>query len=203
MPLPTAPPGRVLPSASVLVLAAGLGACASGASRSAGPLRDPMAGTLVTTRIETPQGAAAEVRSVSNPEVGRETLIRANADRVVGALAEAYQGLGLTVNTVLSPSRTLGMREARAPRRLGKAPLSRYLECGADVTGLAHADTYAVTLTVLSRVAPAGDSASLVVTQVAARARSMSTSGNPVNCASTGRLEQAIHDAVTLGVVRP
>lgn len=196
-------PRAALRAAAVALGTAALAACASASSTttSRDPLRDGSAGSQITTRIETPQGAA-EMRTVATPVIGLEVSVAAPASRVFGALPEVYEELGLSINMALSDARTVGVRDGRAPRRLAREPLSRYLECGVDATGAAHADTYAVTLTALSRVTVAGDSASVVVTQVLASARPMSTSGNALRCASTGRLEDHIGKAVKLRALR-
>ena len=80
-------------------------------------------------------------------------------------------------------------------RRLGKQPLSRYLNCGTEPSGVAHVDAWAVNLTVMSQVTPDGNGASTVSTQVAASASPVTTSGAPVTCTSTGELERGINGA--------
>lgn len=181
---------------SVCVLAAcALAACASNPSQGTEALRDPAAGAQGVTRIEGTTGTT-EIRTVNSAAAGVETPIRADADKAFGQLQGVYEGLGLKINTVLSDSRTLGVRSARAPRRVGGQPLSRMIECGNDAAGMANADAYAVTFTTLSRVTVVGPGSSMLVTQVAASAKPMSTSGSEVRCSSNGRLEQMINDAV-------
>lgn len=193
---PTAPAARAPATFVPAALAACvLVACASSPAPATEAMRDPAAGVQGVTRIEGVAGTT-EIRTVHSAAAGVETPIRADADKAFGVLQGVYEGLGLTVNTLISSSRTLGVRNARAPRRVGGQPLSRLIECGNDATGMANADSYAVTFTTLSRVTAAGPGASLLVTQVVASAKPMSTSGNEVHCSSSGRLEQAINDAV-------
>jgi hypothetical protein len=89
------------------------------------------------------------------------------------------------------------------PRRLGKASLSQFVDCGGNAGGAANADSYAVTMTVLSRVTPAsGGTGSVVTTQLLASARPVTVAGNTVQCASTGRLEQAINQRLAVEAAR-
>lgn len=170
-------------------------ACASGGGASPQVVQDPMAGTQAVTRIETNAGAA-EIRTVHVPDEGLATPVPADADKAFSVLQGVYEGLGLKVNTLVSGTHVVGLRDGRAPRRVGGLPLSRLLECGTDVTGLANADAYAVTLTVLSRVDVVSPTSSVIQTQVVASARPRSISGTALRCGTSGRLEQAINDAV-------
>ena len=170
-----------------------LAACASSppATRA---FEDPQAVTPIAnvdgrTTVGLIRQTGSAVRAPDTPVAG-------SAAQAVAALPEVYEGFGLRVNTVVTEAGLVGVREVRAPRRLGKESLSRYVDCGTGATGAPHADTHVVTLTVISRVAPAGDSASAVATQVAASARASGTSGGTVRCSSSGQLEQAIHAAL-------
>jgi hypothetical protein len=183
---------------AAFLLAAPLAACASGgASANRAPVADPMAVTPTTTRIESMTGAA-EVRSFTNPVATNETAVAAPVAKAFEALPVAYEMLGVPVNVAVTDAGTFGAREMRMPRRLGKSPLSQYVSCGYNATGTPNADVYAVTMTVLSRVTPAGGGAdgSTLVTQITASARPITTSGAPVQCSSTGRLEGAINEWV-------
>jgi hypothetical protein len=152
-----------------------------------------MANAAVTTRVEGARGTS-EVRAVVDAVATAEAPVAAAPDKVFATLASVYDAFGVPVNTVLSDTRTVGARDARMPRRLGKVPLSQYLDCGTSAAGGAPlADSYAVIMTVLTRVAPTPDGTSNVVTQVAAQARPITVAGNAVQCSSTGRLEGAIN----------
>lgn len=200
-PLPPQRRLRAGATAAALALVAGAGPTAC-AARSGGPasdaVRNPSAGTLITTRIDGGGGTAMELRSVGDAVSATEATVPAGAEQTFAALPGAYEAVGLSINTVLSDARTLGVREGRAPRRLARQPLSRYLECGADAVGTRHADAWAVTITALTRVTPARDSASTVRTQVTGSARPLTTSGSAVPCTSTGFLEQAINNAIVV-----
>ena len=173
------------------LVAAPLAACASGGTSRA-PIDEPMANQPATTRIEGMAGTA-EVRTFTSAASTAESAIGAPPTKVFVAFPPVYDALGVPVNTVLSDAGTFGVRDMRMPRRLGKAPLSQYVDCGAGPSGLANADQYAVTMTVLSRVTPGAGAGSVVTTQLTATARPITVAGNAVQCASTGRLEAEIN----------
>lgn len=190
-------PAALAPLALLAPLAALLAACASAPATGRDAIRDPAAGSQVTTRIDGGGTVGStEIRAVSNPVEGVESYVPAGPDQAFAVLPAAYEALGLPINTVLRDARTLGVRDGRAPRHLARQPLSRYLDCGAEAAGARHADAWDVTITALSRITASGDASSTVVTQVAASARPVSTSGASVSCTSTGRLEQTINAVV-------
>jgi hypothetical protein len=184
---------------ATLLLAAPLAACASAPSRA--PLDDPMANLPSTTRIEGTAGTA-EVRTLASAAATTETAIPAAHAKVFAALPTVYDALGIPVNTVVSDAGTFGARDARMPRQLGKASLSRYVDCGSNGTGGQNADSYAVTMTVLSRVVATPGGSSTVTTQLQASARPITVSGNTLQCSSTGRLEEAIHQRLLAEAAR-
>ncbi len=191
MPVLSAPRRR-----AALLLAVPLAACVSG-SANRGAVSDPTANVPMTTRIET-AGGTAEVRTVSNAVPTADIGLLATPAKAFAALPGVFESLGVPFNTVLTDAGTFGAREMRMPRRLGKAALSRYVDCGTNATGSGNADIYAVTMTVLARVTPASGGGSNVATQVVASARPITVSGSPVRCSSTGRLEQAINKRLAL-----
>jgi hypothetical protein len=88
--------------------------------------------------------------------------------KAFASLPTVYDALGVPVNTVQTDAGIFGAREARMPRRLGKTSLSQYIDCGIHASGAPNADTYSVTMTVLSRVTAAASGGSTVATQVMA-----------------------------------
>jgi hypothetical protein len=195
------PLARAVAFAPVVLAVCAVAACASRPTAGTEAIRDPAAGSVAVTRVEGTAGTL-ELRSVNSTAAGVETPVRADADQAFAVLQGVYDAIGLKINTLVTDSRTAGVRNGRAPRRLGGLALSRLLECGTDITGIANADSYSVTLTTLSRVTSAGPASSLVVTQVVASAKPKSTSGNEVRCSSNGRLAQAINDAVAERAVK-
>jgi guanyl-specific ribonuclease Sa len=195
--MPVRPPRR--PRAALL-LALPAAACASGAAGRE-PLADPTANIPTTTRIETMTGTS-EVRTVSNSVAATEAELTATPAKAFAVLPTVFEALGLPFNTAISDAGTFGAREMRMPRRLGKTPLSYYVDCGTSATGTPNADQYAVSMTVLSRVVAAPAGGSTVSTQLVATARPITVSGNPVRCSSNGRLEQAINRRLILEAAR-
>jgi hypothetical protein len=173
---------------------AAFAACASSPTPQ-GAMNDGTTGLPMTTRIEGGAAGAAELRTFSSGPSTAELGVAAAPEKVFTVLPGVYEALGVPINTVRSDGNTIGAREVRMPRRLGKVALSQYVDCGTNATGSPNADTYAVTMSVLTRVAPAA-SGSTVVTQIAATARPITVSGNTIQCSSTGRLEQAINSGV-------
>lgn len=176
-----------------LLPATSLGLLAACASTGTAPIEHATNTTPSTVRVDG-GGAAAYQTQITHEDRATENDLPVAADRAFAVLPFVYEQLGLKVNTAVTDARTIGVSNART-RRLGKESLSRFLTCGNDATGSPLADTYAVTLTVLSRVTPQGTANSLLSTQVIATAQPISVSGTVVNCQSTGELEQRIAKA--------
>ena len=199
--------------AAVGLAAAGLAACASSGAAGGGappagrapgsdaPIRNPAAGTMQVTRIDGATGTF-EIASLVDAPIIDAQPVAARADKAFAALLEAYESRGITVNLVHSEARILGARDARVSRRLGKSPLSRYIDCGRDAMASPVADSYLVTLTAVTRVKPTEGEHSTLLTQVLATARSVNTSGTVIRCGSTGRLEREINTAAALAALK-
>ena len=115
---------------------------------------------------------------------------------VVAALRDAYEELGIKVEILPPAGATggqVGNRYFVKSYRLGKAPLSTYLDCGSTMTGPA-ADNYKITMSVVSTVSAEGEGSS-VQTSVVAKADA-AAGGNSLSCRSIGTLESAIHQAL-------
>ncbi len=120
------------------------------------------------------------------------------AERAWALLPLAYEAVGLPLTTLDSERRLIGAGGVRAQGRLGGAWLSRYVDCGTASTGLANADSYAVTLDVVTQVDGSADGANAGLStaiRASGRPASMSTS-NPVNCVSRGTLERRLAEIV-------
>lgn len=170
-----------------VVLSALLVGCAS--SGSSGPSVGPRE---VTTRVETPEGTV-NLRSMRSDPTA-EFSIDAPPDQVWRALAVVYDELDVHVTTLDMGNRRIGIENTRMRRRLGGVRLSKYLSCG-ERLGQPLADTDDIRMTVLTQVVPSG-SGSVLYTLVDASAKQTGTSGNWVNCATTGELEHHIVELV-------
>jgi hypothetical protein len=174
---------KLLPSA--LVFAAACGTPASGPFPGAGgPAPSVTAsGTTVDVAYSTTRGVVTDV-------------VEATPEAVWEALPKAYADLGIPVRDVSDASRTLGNPRLAISRRLGDTPLSRYLECGSNLTG-PFADRYRVEMLIRTSVAPAEGGGARVESYVEASARNPEGSSNTgVACASTQRLERQIVERI-------
>lgn len=191
-------PRKPRPLALSVALLAG---CASSGTARPGdpPIVSPDAGAVTQGATLVTSGGSYSVRAANNAVVGIERAVPVPPDSAFYALVEAYQGVGITPNTVVSSTRTVGVVDGQYRQQLGRRRLSEFVSCGTDAVGIPLADQYRVTLSALSRVAPGGSGGSVVTTQVTGTARSVAQSTDPVRCESTGRLEAAIN---ALAVVR-
>lgn len=111
----------------------------------------------------------------------------ADASRVWAALPAAYQAIGLEPNRADPNGRILGLENVRVLRIHGRR-LSTFLDCGRGVAG-PNADTYEITLRMMTQVVPAGEGSEAHV-QVEAVARNRGTGGSQASCRTTGDLEE-------------
>lgn len=125
-----------------------------------------------------------------------ESDLGASSDDVWEAAMAAYEELGIEV-TYSRPGQEVGNRQLRVRRRLAGDRLSKYLRCGVDATGRPMADSYIVTLNVVSDVTGVTDLQSRLGTTVSASAlKPGGTSTAPVLCTSKGLLEERIAELV-------
>jgi hypothetical protein len=108
-------------------------------------------------------------------------------DRSWELLEEAYKRLDIPVEFSERSRWEKGNPGYRARRVDGKR-MSTYLDCGNSLTG-PKADTYDVTMMVLTKLDRMSADSTLVTTTIDANARPRATSGSAVHCASKGVLE--------------
>lgn len=166
----------------------------------AGCASAPAASTIETTAKRREMVAVGEQMVLLEPTVARAMReeLAMPAERAWALLPLAYEALGLPLTTLDSERRLIGAGGVRAQGRLGGAWLSRYVDCGTAATGLANADSYAVTLDVVTQVDGSASGANAgVSTAIRASGRPASTStSNPVNCVSRGTLERRVAEIV-------
>lgn len=161
-----------------------LGACSTGA-----------------TVMEGPDGAAISrtrgenvFRSEAAPAI-TTTPLEVAPDSVFRAVTRRLDGLGIDMRTDPT-NRVAVLAEARQRRRIGSASASRYLDCGLGRTGM-NADSYLLQVDLGVEVTPLPGNGSQLQIRIAAVATpSEGTSSGQVACRSTGRLEQALLEAV-------
>jgi hypothetical protein len=139
-------------------------------------------------------GNTVEVHLPHDREIVTDS-VRATAEAAWVALHKAYEDLGIEVREVNVDALTLGNTRFLVSRRLAGVPLSRHLECGMGLLGH-FADTYRIEMHILSAIVPGGSGGSdgvRVRTYLEALARNPEgTSGPPIVCSSTRRLEREI-----------
>jgi len=184
--------------ASTLVLAAA--GCATAAERATtqGPERVTRNTTFINT-VDAGGGSKVTAVTLTTYAAATETQIARAPDAVFGVLAGVYQDLGIAVGTIDTPNRTTGNTQIRARGRLGRVPVSTYLDCGNTGLQGAAANTFPVRMSVLSSVTPEGEGSRLrtVVEGVYTSAEASGT----VACSSTGELEGAIARAVQVRII--
>lgn len=129
-------------------------------------------------------------------------VIRATPEAAWAALELAYPYFGIAVTESSPAARVLGNSRLVVSRRLGDAPLSRYLECGTGLTG-PFADRYRIEMLIRSAIVPGEGGGARVDTYVEAVAHNPEgTSNTGVACTSTQRLEREIAERVRLHAER-
>jgi hypothetical protein len=176
------------------LLVAALAGCATAAEP--GPQERVTRNTTVIATVDA--GGRSRVTPITTTSYTgpREAALESPADVVFAALGAVYQDMGIPVGTIDTPNRTTGNTQVRARGRLGRHPVSTYLDCGQTGLRGPAADAYPVRISVLSTVVPAGQGSRLR-TLVEAGYTAAEASGT-VACTSTGELEAAIARAVTV-----
>jgi hypothetical protein len=91
--------------------------------------------------------------------------------------------------------REIGNPTYKVRSRLGRTPLSRFIDCGSTQLG-PSADNYDVVLTVVARVQAEGDGASSVHTRVEAMARPATYAQEYSPCGSKGNIEARLSELI-------
>ena len=160
--------------AAVLVIAG----CASNSTREAPAQQSVHISTTAGTRAIT-------VVSSSGPNVH---TTYGSIDRVWKALPMVYDSLSIPLTIMDAPTRVIGNEGFKVRRRLGKTPLSKYLECGRSQMD-ANADEYEITMSVITRLAVVDSQQTKVTTTVEASAKGLQFAGQASSCTSRGALE--------------
>ena len=178
--------------ASTLLLAAA-GCATAEPATTRGPERVTRNTTMVTT-VDAAGGSKVTAVTTTSYAAMAETQLDRAPDAVFGVLGGVYEDLGIAVGTIDAPNRTTGNTQIRARGRLGRVPVSTYLDCGNTGLQGAAANAFPVRMSVLSTVSAEGDGSRLrtVVEGVYTSAES----SGAVACSSTGELEATIARAV-------
>ena len=145
----------------------------------------PSTGTRENEQVR--MGGAQTGLRLSSNTVARADTVWTPIDRVWKAMPAVFAVLEVPIERFDAESNTIGNSSLKLYRRLGKTPLTRYLDCGTTQIG-PNADSYEVLLTVLTRLSrPRADTANTtVVTIVEAMARPIQFRGDYIRCSSKG-----------------
>lgn len=118
--------------------------------------------------------------------------VRAPMGETFAAVRATYAALKLPREWADSANGQLGTLRARVTYQLGGERLSQYFNCGNGLTG-ANADTWRLTIAIVTFLQPAGDGKVRLGTGAVAEAQDMSgVSTEPAMCGSSGLLEARI-----------
>jgi len=183
-----------------LVLFAGA-SCAAAGEPSTSPPREEVTHARTMVTMMDASGTVVEIPVTTTSYGGaRAVEIASNADSVFLLLTGVYQDLGINVGTINGTNLTVGNTQIRVRGRLGRQPVSTFVDCGQTGLRGAAADAYPIRLSVLSTVIPNGDGSRLL-TRVEGAYTAAEASGT-VACTSTGELEGMIGRAVLERSVR-
>lgn len=139
-------------------------------------------------------GAGADGLRISGDDA-KVTLVAFPQARVWAALPEVYESLGMPIGDIDTDRHVIGNTELKVTKRLGKTPLSAYLDCGTG-QGFQSADTYMIQLSVLSQLEEDKSGLTKITTLLQATGKSMAFAGVVVRCTSKYALEALIADGV-------
>lgn len=189
---------RFLVLALLAPVATLLGCASARSTPSSGAAAAP--GAPVPQRRQVQVAGAALVMST---EASRDVAqLAAPLARSWDALRAAYDSVGVAVGTLDPRTHTIGNLGYKVRQRLGRAPLSRYLDCGGSTQVGPNADSYDVMLRVTSTLTPAGAEATTLTTTVEAEARPATFNQSWMRCTSKGALEKRLTDLVRAQLAR-
>lgn len=177
---------RPLPMVPRAILVLTAMACSSASTTTSGTARP------ATQTIRTGGASNITIAPSMSSDVSHLTYA---ADAVWRILPSIFDSIAVPLTTVIPSARQIGNLNFKIRSRLGKAPLSRYLDCGNTQIG-PNADSYDVLLSVLTTVAAEGTTGSTLTTVVEAQAKPITYNQGYSRCTSKGSLEQRIADLV-------
>lgn len=116
--------------------------------------------------------------------------IAVSTDLVWGVLGGVYEQIGIPVTAVDSETMTVGNLGYEA-RRIDGSRMNTYVDCGTNFGG-PLANTYEVTLSVVTKLAKVDERHTEVSTTVDANAKPRTVAGYPVQCTTRQKLEELI-----------
>ena len=144
----------------------------------------------VSGKLTTTSSSTASVATVSAP-----------IEQVWRILPALLDSLGVPVALIEPAKHVIGNEGFKIRQRLGKAPLSRYMDCGTTQIG-PNADSYDVYLTVLVQLQPAASGTTSVSTSFESLARPIAFSQDYSRCSTKGLFESRLIELVKAQVQR-
>jgi hypothetical protein len=148
-----------------------------------------------TERTQTirAEGMGSLTIAPTNPAV--VTSVAASMEDVWLALPTVYDTLGIPKARIDVKKHEISSQGMKIRQRLGRTPLSRYIDCGNTQIG-SNADSYEVFMTITTSVDSVAQGTARLSTLVEAAARPLSFNQDYSRCSSRGLLESRIADAV-------
>ena len=123
-------------------------------------------------------------------------VVPGNPREVYRRVRQAYDALKLKVTLSDSIGGIMGNEGFKHTGALAGRRMSSWLSCGEGMAG-PNADTWRITMAVLSSVEPSGKDSTKVRSIVIASAKNLAEGGKvPMSCATTGQMEHQIHQKV-------
>src|SRR5262245_37997230 len=161
----------------------------AGCASSGGPQATPPTPEVV--RVQTGSGATMTTSTMPNSPNPQGGVVGYPIDRTWTVMRAVYDSLGIPVAVFEPTSGTIGNANLRLKRRLGDVALSKYINCG-NAQGFPSADTYEVSLSVITYARPDASGGTALTTTVGGDARPITISGEPVRCTSLSTLEAKV-----------
>lgn len=171
----------------------GLAACGSSGTGAASPA--PQSRELRQADLDNYRMEAI------SPTITGSAEVPAPLERVWAILPEVFQELGIGGGVIDPAGFVYGQRELSVRRRLGSVPLSQVVECGTSL-GMSNANSYTVTLSVVTQLQRTTPERTGVLSLVQATARQPGNSQQSVVCTSTTDLERRIANTIKLRLIQ-
>ena len=156
----------------------------SGCAPSVAPASDP---TPERVLVVGPDGR--EIRQSTGAERSRVTF-PASMDKTWRALVLSYAAAGIEPTISDPAAGRYGSDAYAVPRQVMGRPIGQFFECGSSLTG-ATVNAGRVTAVVVTTLSPLPDGTTGATTRVTGTVRrSDGSSGEPIQCSSTGALEE-------------
>jgi hypothetical protein len=163
-----------------------------------------VAATLLGCASAPASGPPTTDRVIANTDVG-QIRTRDDAEQIVhlgvttsaamAAAAAAYKELGVEVKLSDPSTGEIGNRRFSLYHRFAGVALDKYLGCGLTTTG-AGANSYRITMSLVTYVSAAAAGGSNVQTKLTATGDDPSSSQGQLACLTTGLLEQRVNDLI-------